>query len=75
MTRSEAVKVVRRMAAAWPTPAWTRDTAAVYAAALAREDFNRTSAAVDALIRTRDRRPSVAAVLREVRPPHDGWVG
>lgn len=64
MTSAQALKIIAVLEAAW----WPMDESKqhVYAAALAGLDFERTTQAVERLIRTHDRLPSVAYIREAV---------
>lgn len=60
MTRDEALAVVHRMMAAWPSPAMPETTARLWLEHLARQDATIVGPALDRLIGHQDRMPSIA---------------
>ena len=70
MTHTEAGKVVAMVAVTFPTPSWEPETLALWREMLIDLDYPLTIEVVQNWIKTRDDRPSIAAIRRGVADLH-----
>lgn len=87
MTHAETGKIVAMIAATYPTPSWEPETLALWREMLADLHYPPTVEVVQTWIKTRDERPSIAAIRRGVAdrqfvredgtklflPPDEAW--
>lgn len=87
MTHAETGKLVAMIAATFPTPSWEPETLALWREMIADLDYGTSAAVVENWIKTRDDRPSIAAIRRGVAdrqlgnatgaklflPPDEAW--